>query len=152
MSESSPESTGDLRPTLYTLVSIFDVYDREDSLGESLNKYNPNDSEQLRGLFHELYLSNASVDKVSTNYKLRILTVLQNALADPTFDFDRILDRYNLAEQYISLPTRWSNINARAFFEQAYLSVYGKWAAEVVASGHSIPSPTQLGINENAQK
>ncbi|WP_242176623.1 MULTISPECIES: hypothetical protein [unclassified Pseudomonas] len=105
------------QPKIRYFLSPFDIYDREETLGEIFSTYNI-DLKSDREKLIKKYIINKSSD---LNYRHRKLLVdtLGAALDDETYDFSQ---EFSPAPGfYCSLPWGWSAMeNPRAFFEDIY--------------------------------
>ncbi len=112
------------KPKLQYLLSGFDIYDREESLGEALSNYNinsPTDREELI----KNYITDRSTD---LNYRHRksLIDILSSALNYDAYDFSEILSQY--PESHCALPYGWDTMeNPRGFFEDIFRIMNKEW-------------------------
>lgn len=124
-------------------IAEFDVYDREEDLGEALNEFDPNDEEDLERLFAERLLSGGN-EAYAPAHKGELLRVLGDALADPSYDFGRLLSQADNENEYFTLPSKWVIQVPRNFFLEAYRVIYNAWGEDVRKAGYEIRDPKAL--------
>lgn len=124
----------------------FDVYDREDSLGQDLNAYDPNDPAQLRQLLDVYFFPAWAVNVVTVAHKLAIASSLTAALQEPNYNFSSFFEN---DDGYFSLPSAWDIRDPRQFFYGVFLALIAHWGEELRAAGHSLPSAEGLGMAAN---
>jgi hypothetical protein len=125
------------QPKLRYFLSPFDIYDREETLGEILSTYNI-DLKSDREKPIKKYVIDKSSD---LNYRHRKLLVdtLGAALDDKTYDFSRELNQ--APGFYCSLPWGWSNMeNPRGFFEGIYRLTNEWWKDDLQRASLEDPS------------
>lgn len=142
MSLKIPGTNMDFVVTPQYFLAEFDVYDREEDLGEELNRYNPNDSKDLRELFNRYLFSGKIVERYRVEHKAKIAEVLAETLREKDFDFGALIKKMYDSDEGFSLPSKWVFENPRSFFVGAYKAVYERWGKELKDSGVSIPEPS----------
>ena len=143
-----PNSTVDFEPTLSLFLGPFDIYDREETLGETLNKYDPLDPKQLQKLFNK-YIFSRFDDKHGYTIEHRVLIVksLIETLDDQHYDFSKYFPDYEDDDNYFYLPWTWSFPRPRYFFEQAYIAVVRHWGQEF--EGYDMVLPEQQWLTRS---
>lgn len=141
MSLKIPGTNIDFYVTPQYFLAEFDVYDREEDLGEELNIYNPNERDDLRKLFRKYLFSGKIVERYETEHKAEVAKSLLDMLNNADFDFDKILAEAYDSEDGFSLPSNWEIKNPRLFFLEAYRAVYEKWGEELREHGLSLIAP-----------
>ncbi len=104
-------------PKLRYFLGPFDIYDREESIGEDLSNYNVNLATDRERLIKK-YIIDKSSD-LSYRHRKVLCDNLGKALNDETYNFSQEL---SLAPgYYCTLPWGWANMdNPRGFFEDIY--------------------------------
>ena len=102
-------------PTPSYFLGCFDIYDREETLGEELEGFDPNDPTDRE----ELILKYCLPRKRSYRQRFLLYKCLEEALQDRNYDFQSLL-KYD-PEAYSSFPDGWDEMkNTRAFFEDIF--------------------------------
>ncbi|WP_160107602.1 hypothetical protein [Pseudomonas izuensis] len=102
-------------PTISYFLGCFDIYDREETLGEELEKFDPNNV----GDREVLILKYCLPRKRSYRQRFLLYKCLEKALQDDDYDFQSLL-KYH-PESYSSFPDGWDEMeNTRAFFEDIF--------------------------------
>ncbi len=120
-------------------LNCFDVYDREETLGEELNQFDPNEQVQLEDLF-ERYFFCGGILALTPAHKVELVRVLKDALDNKYFDFSEIFHADHDAPDTIYLPTAWNIDNPRGFFENIYRIVVERWKEDLISAGIDISS------------
>lgn len=124
-------------PTLHYFLGGFDIYDREETLGEELSKYDPNISSDRHKLLTQYFLPRHTNSSYREKYLL--FTCLKNALSDKEYDFQAIFE--DDPEEYSSLPCYWDKMeNPRAFFEDIYQIISNEWRSEISKASKENPN------------
>ncbi|EPJ78672.1 hypothetical protein [Pseudomonas sp. CFII68] len=113
-------------PTPSYFLGCFDIYDREETLGEELEKYNPNNAADREVLITDYSLKG----RRSYREKFLLYKCLEAALLDGDYDFQALLehDPYECS----SLPDGWDEMdNPRVFFEDIYRLAGDVWANDL---------------------
>jgi hypothetical protein len=114
-----PDSEVDFVVEPRYFLGVFDVYDREETLGAELDRVDPNDSKQLTELLRRRFFEGPRVAKLSAEHKVELTRVLKRAL-DENYDFAKLFDAETDHWDCFSLPGSWQVRNPRAFFEEIY--------------------------------
>lgn len=112
------------QPKLQYLLSAFDIYDREESLGATLERYDINSPTDREDLIRT-YITDRSTD---LNYRHRkaLIDVLSAALSDNAYDFSKVLSQD--PHSYCTLPFGWDSMRSpRAFFEDIFRLANEEW-------------------------
>lgn len=129
-------------------LNCFDVYDREETLGEELNQFDPNKSGQLKTLF-DRYFFCGGILALTAAHKVELVLVLKNALDNRYFDFSVIFHPDHNASDSLYLPTAWSINEPRIFFENIYSIVVDRWKEDLISADIDILSKPHWSDNEN---
>lgn len=109
-------------PTPSYFLGCFDIYDREETLGEELERFDPNDPTDRE----ELILKYCLPRKRSYRQRFLLYKCLEEALQDKNYDFQSLL-KYD-PEAYSSFPDGWDEMkDTRAFFEDIFRLVIVEW-------------------------
>jgi hypothetical protein len=109
-------------PTPAYFLGCFDIYDREETLGEDLDAYDPNEAADREVLILKYCLSGCR----SYRKKFLLYKCLEEALQDKNYDFHSLL-KYD-PEEYSSFPGGWDEMeNTRAFFEDIFRLATLEW-------------------------
>lgn len=119
----------------------FDIYDREETLGERLNAFNPNDKNQLRLLLDDRFFKGAIVDQLSVEHKAELMRVLEDALNAEDFDFGVLVSHERDTEDYFTLPSSWDIKEPRLFFLNIYDIALERWGNDFISSKAPRPHP-----------
>lgn len=126
--------------------TCFDVFDREEDLGEELNCLDPNNDQQLKQLFIKRLFSSKYTHKYMPHHKYDVARVLEQALLNPSTDFKSVLSWQNLVDIDVSLPTAWMIRDARHYFWVAYCALIDTWKLEITNAGFELVDPGLLSI------
>ncbi len=109
-------------PTPSYFLGCFDIYDREETLGEELEQFDPNNPADRE----ELILKYCLTRKRSYRHRFLLYKCLEEALQDEAYDFKSLL-AYD-PEAYSSFPYGWDEMeNTRAFFEDIFRLATLEW-------------------------
>jgi hypothetical protein len=115
-------------PTPAYFLGCFDIYDREETLGEELEKFDPNDP-----LDREVLILNYSLSKrwrITYRQKFLLYKSLEDALRDSSYDFQALLEHDS--QTCSSFPNGWDTMNSpRVFFEDIYKIATKVWADDL---------------------
>ncbi|MEF2265969.1 hypothetical protein V3C40_04155 [Janthinobacterium sp. LS2A] len=124
-------------PTLYHFLGPFDVYDREHTLGAELATWNMNDLVQRAALIRRDITS--QYKELSYRHRHALVAVLAQALQDPAFDFQAILEHD--PESTYALPALWDEMDdPRAFFADIYRLVQQDWRDDLARAAAEDPA------------
>jgi GTPase SAR1 family protein len=113
-------------PTPSYFLGCFDIYDREHTLGEELEKFDPNDPADRE----ELILKYCLVRNRTYRHRFLLFKCLEEALQDKSYDFQSLL-KYD-PEAYSSFPCGWDEMeNTRVFFEDIYRLATIEWKEDL---------------------
>ena len=130
----------DVTPEIFS--GAFDIYDREEDLGEELNKFNPNDPSDLEALFDK-YFFNIRHESIAfeLEHKIHIEKMLKDALLKCE---DMGFYLHSEDDDYFYLPSEWLVENPTMFFAQAYRGIIKNWGAELEHSGKTLLGESTL--------
>lgn len=123
-----PNSNIDFLVTPAYFLGDFDIFDREETLGERLEVIDPNNKEQLRMAMEEHFFKGGRVKGLTGDHKAELLRVLSSALDSENFDFDALVTHEREADDNFTLPYSWDIHNSRKFFENIYELAMEFWA------------------------
>jgi hypothetical protein len=113
-------------PTPSYFLGCFDIYDREETLGEELQKFDPN-----RPIDREILIIEYAL-KVRRTYREKYLLYkcLETAILDNEYDFQALLEHDS--QECSSLPDGWDEMeNPRLFFEEIYRLAGKVWKDDI---------------------
>ncbi|WP_407364577.1 hypothetical protein [Pseudomonas luteola] len=85
------ENTGKrYHPRVSHFLCGIEIYDREETLGEELWRYNPNDEKDREEIIENYILP--ALGNISYRHKFIFYGVLEKALDDPGFDFSKLFE------------------------------------------------------------
>ncbi|RON01135.1 hypothetical protein [Pseudomonas brassicacearum] len=117
------------QPTVRGLIGAFDIYDREETLGLELEKYDVNVAGDRKALAKKYVAGN--YDYLSYRHKFLLVAVLKSALRDGSYDFQSLLEHD--CESTNRFPDYWDEMeNPRAFFEDIYSVLSDEWKDELL--------------------
>jgi len=120
-----PETMQPYVPTPAYFLCGFDIYDREETLGEALEQYDPNDPADREVLILKYCLP------VSRTYQQKYLLFkcLEAALRETQYNFGTLFEYDH--EAYSSFPAGWDEMeNPRAFFEDIFRIITVEWEGD----------------------
>jgi hypothetical protein len=121
-----PETHKPYLPSPAYFLCCFDVYDREETLGEELEKYDPNVAADREVLIIKYCMPM----KRSYRHKFLLVECLQFALENDGYDFESLF-QYD-PEVCSSFPDGWDEMdNSRVFFEDVYRLAMIYWAEDL---------------------
>lgn len=115
-------------PSSMWFIGVFDVYDREETLGAELGIYNPNVERKRAELIKRYSLH---LNYLSYRHKFVLVKYLATKLGDELHDFQRYFDIDE--DEAASWPRgEWYELNnPRDFFEHIYTLVQEVWKDEL---------------------
>ena len=121
-----PDTQQPYIPTPSYFLDCFDIYDREHTLGEELEKFDPNNPTDRE----ELILKYCLVRNRTYRHRFLLYKCLEEALQDKSYDFQSLLE-YD-PEAYSSFPCGWGEMeNTRVFFEGIYRLATIEWKEDL---------------------
>ena len=133
-----PNSDTDFVPTPGYLVGGFSIYDREESLGQELNKFDPNVFSDLQQLTEKYFCRTSTVRSWSVHHKVFFLEMLTNAFQDRNYDFGRIIKDDH--DECFYMPSGWQIDDVRLMFVRMYGILLEEWRDELTAINF-VPTP-----------
>lgn len=132
-----PWSNAPYLPTLHHFLGPFDVYDREHTLGVELDAWDMNDPVQRAALIRRDITF--QYKELSYRHRHALVAVLVQALQDPGYDFQAILEHDS--ESTYSLPDGWDEMaDPRAFFADICRLVQQDWRDDLARAAAEDPS------------
>ncbi|PHV33032.1 hypothetical protein CSQ94_12145 [Janthinobacterium sp. BJB312] len=124
-------------PTLYHFLGHFDVYDREHTLSVELDTWDMNDPAQRAALIRRDITS--QYKELSYRHRHALVAVLAQALQDPAYDFQAILEHD--PESTYALPVLWDEMDdPRAFFADIHRLVRQDWRDDLARAAAEDPA------------
>ena len=115
-------------PRISYFLGGIEIYDREETLGAELWKYDPNNPKDRREII-EKYITH-DLRYLSYRHKFVLLKELENKLSDESFDFSTIFA--GDPDEYTSLAWGEDEIdNPREFFEDIFRVASEVWEGEL---------------------
>lgn len=115
-------------PTPAYFLGCFDIYDREETLGEELEKFDPNNPVDREVLILNYALTKRW--KITYRQKFLLYKSLECALQDSSYEFQALLEHDS--QTCSSLPNGWDKMNnPRVFFEDIYKFATEVWADDL---------------------
>ncbi|UVL82604.1 hypothetical protein LOY35_20695 [Pseudomonas sp. B21-028] len=112
-----PSTNQPYTPSPAYFLGCFDIYDREETLGEELEKFDPNNP-----VDREVLIVNYSLTerwRITYRQKYLLYKSLEEALRDSSYDFQALLEHDS--QVCSSFPNGWDAMaNPRVFFEDIY--------------------------------
>lgn len=113
-------------PTLSYFLGCFDIYDREETLGEELDKFDPNNAVDRERLITSYSLKR----RRSYREKFLLYKCLENAILDKNYDFQALLEHDS--HECSTLPNGWDEMdNPRVFLEDIYRLATIEWKSDL---------------------
>jgi hypothetical protein len=124
-------------PNLKWFIGVFDVYDREQSLGKVLEKYNPN-----KKVDREVLIKNHALNLNYLTYRHRyvLLKALESNLSDESYDFQSL---FEISEEDASSWPRaeWYELESpRDFLLDIYVLAQILWKDDLQKASQEDPS------------
>ncbi|WP_081049637.1 hypothetical protein [Pseudomonas rhizoryzae] len=127
------------QPTVSWLLAGIEIYYREETLGEELCKYNPNDKKDREEIIKKYILP----EKEHLSYRHRFLLIeeLKSCLQQSDYDFERFFDPYITCEDHTSIAWDNNEIDSpRSFFEDIYRYAWEEWKEDLQKAASEDPT------------
>ncbi|WP_285435929.1 hypothetical protein [Pseudomonas sp. fls2-241-R2A-110] len=115
-------------PTLLYWLGGVSVFDREETLGEALRVYNPNDSSDREKIIRKFIL--ARLEHLPYRHRFLMFKILEDALAQLNFDFSKQFE----SDYETNTSMAWDETEIddhRGFFEDIYKLAGEKWKSDL---------------------
>lgn len=122
-----PDTNFEFDPSLSYFIGDLDIYDREETLGVYLDRFDPNNRGDVCNLLKEMFFHGPSASGLSISHKEFLVELLINALRDPGFDFCKPFETDDGNGDTFTLPFSWEIKKPRMFFEEAYRIALSEW-------------------------
>ena len=123
----SPFADKPFEPTLSYILAALSIYDREETKGEKLWKYNPNNINDRETIIKSFILKDLMY--LSYRHRYVLMTILKDALSTPNFDFSKEFEIDH--DAYITMAWDETEIeNPRGFFMEIYRIANEEWKDE----------------------
>ena len=124
-------------PNQKWFIGVFDIYDREQSLGKALEKYNPN-----KKVDREVLIKNHALNLIYLTYRHRyvLLKALESNLSDESYDFQSL---FEISEEDASSWPRaeWYELESpRDFLLDIYVLAQILWKDDLQKASQEDPS------------
>lgn len=116
-------------PDLMWFIGVFDVYDREETLGAELEVYDPNNKVDRADLIKKQSLN---LGCLTYRHKLVLVRYLADKLNDESYDFQALFDIDE--DEAASWPrSEWYELeNPRGFLEHVYALAQEVWKDDLL--------------------
>ncbi|CAH0303216.1 hypothetical protein [Pseudomonas mediterranea] len=115
-------------PSPAYFLGCFDIYDREETLGEELEKFDPNNPADRAVLIVNYSLTERW--RITYRQKYLLYKSLEEALRDSSYDFQALLEHDS--QVCSSFPNGWDAMaNPRVFFEDIYRLASEIWKGDL---------------------
>ncbi|AZF43034.1 hypothetical protein C4J87_2877 [Pseudomonas sp. R1-43-08] len=124
----SPFGNMPFTPKISYILAALSIYDLEETKGEALWRYNPNDAKERETIIKDFILK----DLMYLTYRHRfiLITMLQTALKNPEFDFAKEFE--SDYDEYITMAWDETEIaDPRGFFADIYRLANEAWKDEL---------------------
>lgn len=124
----SPFADKPFEPTLSYILAALSIYDREETKGEKLWKYNPNNINDREKIIKLFILKDLMY--LSYRHRYVLISILKDALSTPNFDFSKEFESDH--DAYITMAWDETEIeNPRGFFMEIYRIANEEWKDEL---------------------
>lgn len=144
---NEPNPSIELKNRTLVLLAFFEPFnefDREEKCRTRFGSIDPNDRNIFSAVVAKEFFFDDFYRKIPIETKLNLSVVLVDALDDPNFNFEWLIEE---ASGSFGLPSTWSIKNHRQLFEEVYRHVYGIWKNDLGAIGFILPELNALGID-----
>lgn len=124
-------------PSISHILGALSIYDLEDTVGEALWKYDPNDEKQRETIIIEFILKDLMY--LSYRHRFVLISALKDALDSPDFNFTKEFE--SDYEEYITMA--WDEteiVNPRGFFADIYRLANTVWKDDLQKARLEAPS------------
>ncbi len=132
----------EFKPSISDFIGNLDIYDREETLGVYLDRFDPNNRDDVCNLLKEMFFHAPNASELSISLKESLVELLISALRDPGFDFCKPFDIDDENSDTFTLPFSWEIKRPRLFFEEAYRIAMSEWHEVSI----NMPSLRELNI------
>lgn len=134
-----PSSGTPFEPKVGYFLGGIEIYDREETLGEEIRRYNPNAPLEREAVIKKYIVPTESW--LSYRHKYVFLKVLEEALNNPDYDFSSEFASDYDSDDYTCVAWDESEIeNPRRFFEDIYRIVSEVWHEDIERARQEDPS------------
>ena len=115
-------------PKLSHILGALSIYDQEETKGEVLWQYNPNDPEDREKIIKSFILKD--LEYLTYRHRLVLISVLKKALENPSTDFSKEFESDH--DKHITMAWDETEIDEpRVFFEEIYRLASDDWEEEL---------------------
>ncbi|WP_321354750.1 hypothetical protein [Pseudomonas extremaustralis] len=133
----SPFSDRPFTPTISYILVALSIYDLEETKGEALWKYDPNDIDEREIIIKNFILKELMY--LSYRHRFVLISMLQDALDTPDFDFVKEFE--SNYDEYITIAWDETEINdPRGFFADIYRLANEVWKDDLQKASLEDPS------------
>ncbi|AZE89800.1 hypothetical protein [Pseudomonas orientalis] len=120
----SPFRDTPFTPKISYILAALSIYDLEETKGEALWKYNPNNSKEREIIIRDFILKELMY--LTYRHRFILISMLQDALENPDFDFAKEFE--SDYDEYITMAWDETEItDPRGFFADIYLLANEVW-------------------------
>lgn len=117
-------------PQVSHLLCGIEIYDREETLGEELWRYNPNDEKDREEIIKNYILP--AIENISYRHRFVLYNVLKEALENSNFDFSELFETDYDSDDYTCTAWDSSEIeNPKGFFIEIFEFITNRWADDL---------------------
>jgi hypothetical protein len=139
----APNSSAPFIPTPAYLLGVFDVYDREETMGEELGLFDPNTPGDLKRLLDGwFFLAWSEAHGYTIQHRWEFAKSVADALERPGFDFAATF--CNNDDEGFYPPYKWNITDARLFYVRAYKLLIDRWSGEWRGKLSELPEPNRF--------
>lgn len=111
-------------PKLSHILGALSIYDQEETKGEALWQYKPNDPEDREKIIRSFILKD--LEYLTYRHRFVLISVLKKALENPNTDFSKEFESDH--DKYITMAWDETEIDEpRVFFEEIYRLASSDW-------------------------
>jgi hypothetical protein len=115
-------------PKLSHILGALSIYDQEETKGEVLWQYNPNDPEDREKIIKSFILKD--LEYLTYRHRLILISVMKNALENPSTYFSKEFESDH--DKHITMAWDETEIDEpRVFFEEIYRLASNDWEEEL---------------------
>ena len=133
----SPFADKPFEPTLSYILAALSIYDREETKGEKLWKYNPNNINDREKIIKLFILKDLMY--LSYRHRYVLMSILKDALSTPNFHFSQEVQSDH--DAYLTMAWDETKIeNPRGFFMEIYRIANEEWKDDLHKASLEDPS------------
>lgn len=142
-----PNSLVLFQPNPRLLLGPLDIYDREESLGVELARFDPGNETEAKALLQKHVLPCFAEERGFTvEHRAALALALAEALASSKYDFQSFFDRSGEEDEF-TLPSSWNVSKPRQFVFWAYSLMQEQWGQQLSYSGVELPDANAFAVS-----